>query len=209
MSTRQLLFLAIHVQLLLVKNASLSLGFKIPAENTAELPPRIRPDILQNSRERAYSTDGGNPIETRSQSKSMDKPYIPKKKDARYSDAKYWNEVSKHFQHKRESKKQQVVRQGKYLFGLVRKTVVITLILTLVVSSPDLFCLLFVAFLFCGPWAIAGFALYKSAEVIVEGKSRDLAEREKYANEMENIRYETHVTDSEEIDDSEHIAFQQ
>lgn len=43
--------------------------------------------------------------------------------------------------------------------------------------------LLFVALLFCGPWAVAGFALYKSAEVI----ARALAEKEKGANEMEDI----------------------
>ena len=216
MSTVHLLFLAI-----LVNNASVGLSFKIPAENRAELPPRVRPDILKNHRERAYSTDRGNPIKSRSRGgrhrKHKDKPYNMKRNDARYSDPKYWNEISERFQQRRESRRQSVSFGQKNVFW---KTIAIALA---IISSPVLVCLFFMAMcmlpsltfdilLGCGPWAIAGFALYKSVELLVEGRHAPLFKTNENTSDMDNMRYEADETDSEEIDESMsesgHMAFQ-
>ena len=219
MSTRHLLFIAI----LLARDASFSLGFKIPAESKAELPPRIRPDILQNSRERAYNTGGGIPIESRDRTgtgrhrKNEDKPYNPKENDSRYKDPKYWNGVQEKLQQGRESKRQSVSsRQKEGSVGIVWKTVAIILA---VICSPALFpvvlltvCMLpFIALeilLRCAPWAIAGFALYKSVELLVEGNYAPLFEKDENSNEMDNMNFNIHETD-DKTDDSEHMAFQQ
>lgn len=211
MSNRTLLLLTIC----LLRNVSFAFGFKVPGENRADIPPRIRPDLLQKAEERGYSVGGVNPLASRSKARRHRKreevPYMcnAKGKDAaKYSDPKYWNEVEWKYQQKRgaiDSK-----RRDKSM-GIVWKTIAIALA---VICSPVLLPLLVIILLTSSPWAIAGFALYKSVELFVEGNKPTCTppfEKDENGDEMDNITYmyEAHATDGDEIDESGHMAFQQ
>ena len=175
----------------------------------AEIPPRIRPDILQKADERRCSVDGVNPFASGSRARMHRKrgkvPQNAKGKDsAKYSDPEYWNEV--------EWRNKQERRLDKST-GIAWKAIVIA---SAAICSPALLPVLYASlvcfFMFtssiilvCGPWAIAGYALYKSVELFVESKPTPPFEKVN----RDNMRDEVHVMDDGITDETEagHMTF--
>ena len=204
MFTRTLLFLAIC----LLKDVSFTLGFKIPGDNLAEMPPRVRPDILQKADERGYSVDGASPVlasrgRARQHRKQEEKTSNAKGKDpAKYSNPKYWNEVE--WRNQQERRLDKSIGNAWKAIAIVALAAICSPVLFPVLFASVVYVIMFASFIIvvCGPWAIAGYALYKSIELFVEGnKPTPPFEKDENGNRMNDGE-----TDKTKLG---HMAFQQ
>ena len=178
---------------------------KVPGENGLELPPKIRPDILQETKSDLSRGDSPIASHRRRQRKSKRDAKHWKKNAEKFSDPDYWNEVQERFQWRTERKLRMArarrsalnSRRRQKLLGvagqilavvLVCSPVLLTLLPLAVVMAacilPALPIYVMELLLRTGPWAIAGFALYKVVEMVVlEGQPTPLFAEEEYVDD--------------------------
>ena len=196
-------------------------AFKVPGENGLELPPKIRPDILQETKSDLSRGDSPIASHRRRQRKSKRDAKHWKKNAEKFSDPDYWNEVIERLRWREERKLRMVrarrsalnSRRRQKLLGvagqilavvLICSPVLLTLLPLAVVMAacilPALPIYVMELLLRTGPWAIAGFALYKVVElVLLEGKSTPLFVAKDYVDD------EVDYTDDDDDDTDDDI----